>query len=113
MGWMDPDNFVSCDRAAFHRVWLGFGLPTAREEAELNMIVGPLRPLFIDRPDLTHRALQQLKPILEAWSGMELLPSIAYGFRLYRCWNPADSGTVSSPEPEWFRLRRGWMDDCG
>jgi hypothetical protein len=29
------------------------------------------------------------------------------------CWNPADSGTVSSPEPEWFRLRRGWMDDCG
>jgi hypothetical protein len=60
------------------------GLPTAREEAELKVIAGPLRPLFIDRPDLMHRALQELKPILEAWSGMELLPSIAYGFRLYR-----------------------------
>jgi hypothetical protein len=60
------------------------GLPTAREEEEINVIAGPQRPLFIDRPDLTYRALQELKPILEAWSGMELIPSIAYGFRLYR-----------------------------
>ncbi|KAG7349311.1 hypothetical protein IV203_011908 [Nitzschia inconspicua] len=60
------------------------GLPAAREEGEINVIGGPNRPLFIDRPDLTHRALQELKPILEAWSGMELIPSIAYGFRLYR-----------------------------
>jgi hypothetical protein len=60
------------------------GLPTAREEAELKVIAGPLRPLFIARSDLTHRALQELKPILEAWSGVELIPSIAYGFRVYR-----------------------------
>jgi hypothetical protein len=60
------------------------GLPTAREEEEIKVIAGPRRPLFIDRPDLTHRALQELKPILEAWSGMELIPAIAYGFRLYR-----------------------------
>jgi hypothetical protein len=30
------------------------------------------------------QALEELQPILEAWSGIELIPSIAYGFRLYR-----------------------------
>jgi hypothetical protein len=60
------------------------GLPTARSEGKIDVIAGPQEPLFIDRPDLTQRALQELQPILEAWSGMPLTPAIAYGFRLYR-----------------------------
>ena len=59
------------------------GLPQARTEGDIDVIDGPA-PLFIDRPDLTSKASKELKPILEMWSGMELIPSIAYGFRLYR-----------------------------
>ncbi|KAL3917064.1 MAG: hypothetical protein SGILL_004888 [Bacillariaceae sp.] len=60
------------------------GLPTARSEGKIDVIAGPLEPLFIDRKDLTKRALEELQPILEAWAGIELTPAIAYGFRLYR-----------------------------
>ncbi len=59
------------------------GLPTAREEHSVDVIYGP-PCLFIDRPDLVERILTEMKPILEAWSGMELVPYRAYGFRLYR-----------------------------
>eukprot|EP00980_Cylindrotheca_fusiformis_P001936 scaffold442_cov110-Cylindrotheca_fusiformis.AAC.3 len=60
------------------------GLPNAREEGKIDVIDGPQVPLFIDRPDLTQRVLRELQPILEAWSGIELEPYTAYGFRLYR-----------------------------
>lgn len=59
-------------------------LPHARLEGRINVIAGPEEPLFIDRPELNRRALKELKPILEAWSGIELVPAQAYGFRLYR-----------------------------
>jgi len=59
------------------------GLDTARPEGDIDVIDGPI-PKFIDRPDLTEIALERLQPILEAWSGIELEPSIAYGFRLYQ-----------------------------
>ena len=59
------------------------GLPTAREEKSVEVIYGP-PCLFIDRPDLVQRILTEMKPIVEAWSGMELVPYRAYGFRLYR-----------------------------
>jgi len=60
------------------------GLPNARTEVGVQVIDGPKPPLFIDRPDLNARALVELKPILEAWAGIELEPAQAYGFRLYR-----------------------------
>jgi hypothetical protein len=60
------------------------GLPTAREEVNSPVINGPQRPLFVDRPDLTERVLQEMRPFAEEWSGMELTPYRAYGFRLYR-----------------------------
>ena len=60
------------------------GLPNARSEGRVDVIAGPKQPLFIDRPDLNERALKELQPILEAWSGVKLVPAIAYGFRLYR-----------------------------
>ncbi|CAJ1957016.1 unnamed protein product [Cylindrotheca closterium] len=59
------------------------GIPTARGEGQLDILDGPM-PLFIDREDLMHKVLFEMKPILEAWAGIELEPSIAYGFRLYR-----------------------------
>lgn len=59
------------------------GLPNARLEGKIEVIDGPM-PYFIDRPDLTQKVLTEVKPILEAWSGLELVPSTAYGFRLYR-----------------------------
>lgn len=60
------------------------GIPNAREEAINPAIRGPKRPLFIQHDDLTRRVLSELQPLTEAWSGIELTPYQAYGFRLYR-----------------------------
>lgn len=60
------------------------GLPRARSEGGVDVIDGPVNPLFIDRPDLNARAMRELQPILESWAGIELVPAQAYGFRLYR-----------------------------
>eukprot|EP00980_Cylindrotheca_fusiformis_P011788 scaffold2816_cov121-Cylindrotheca_fusiformis.AAC.4 len=57
------------------------GLPRARLEGEIDVIDGPT-PLFIDRMDLLVKVLRAMQPILEAWSGLELEPSIAYGTNL-------------------------------
>jgi len=59
------------------------GLPTAGYENEVEVINGA-RPLFIDRPDLTKRVLHELRDYAETWSGVELTPYRAYGFRLYQ-----------------------------
>lgn len=59
------------------------GLPTARFEAQPEVINGA-PPLFIDRPDLTARVLHDLRGYAEEWSGVELVPYRAYGFRLYQ-----------------------------
>lgn len=60
------------------------GLSTARQEKDVEVIDAPEQPLFIDRPDLTKRVLQELRGYVEAWSGIELTPHQAYGFRLYQ-----------------------------
>lgn len=59
------------------------GLPTARLEPKVDVVEGEL-PLFIDKPRLNQKVLEEMHPILEAWSGIALKPMIAYGFRLYR-----------------------------
>lgn len=59
------------------------GLSTARPENPVEVIEGDT-PLFIDRPDLTKRVLEELKPLHEAWANTKLKPYRAYGFRLYR-----------------------------
>lgn len=59
------------------------GLPTARLEHRVEVIHGP-QALFVDRPDLTARVLNELQHYAEEWSGVELTPYRAYGFRLYR-----------------------------
>ena len=81
-GWgltQAPDLLTMDIRQAIYE-----GLPNARSEGRIDVIAGPEEPLFIDRPDLNKRALEELKPILEAWSGVELEIAQAYGFRLYR-----------------------------
>jgi hypothetical protein len=60
------------------------GLPTAQHERKIEVIDAPQQPLFIHRPDLTARVLHELLPYAEAWSGIELAPYTAYGFRLYQ-----------------------------
>jgi hypothetical protein len=53
-----------------------------RQESHCEVIDGE-QPIFIDRPELTQRVLEELHPMHEAWSGMDLIPHLAYGFRLY------------------------------
>jgi hypothetical protein len=59
------------------------GIPTATLEKVLDSNFGP-QSLFVDRSDLTYRVLHEMQPYAEAWSDMDLIPSAAYGFRLYR-----------------------------
>lgn len=60
------------------------GLPTAGYEEHIEEIDAPLKPLFIHRSDLTERVLYELQSYAEEWSGVELTPFRAYGFRLYQ-----------------------------
>lgn len=60
------------------------GIPTAQEENTISGINGPQLPLMVQRPDLTARVLRDLRGYAEEWSGLELTPYRAYGFRLYR-----------------------------
>jgi hypothetical protein len=49
------------------------------------IINGPNRPLLIDTQyDLLQQILVELQPYAETWSGIELLPYGAYGFRIYQ-----------------------------
>lgn len=52
-------------------------------ERAIEVIEGP-QAWFISRPDLTRRVLNELKPLHEAWAGIDLVGNNAYGFRLYR-----------------------------
>jgi len=73
-----PDDLIDALRQGIRD-----GLPTARSENHVDVINGAV-PLFIDRPDLTDRVLHQLRGYAQAWSGVELTPYRAYGFRLYQ-----------------------------
>ena len=59
------------------------GYDAKRVEGQPLVMGGP-PAWFISRPDLTRRALHELKHYAETWAGMELTPFTAYGFRLYR-----------------------------
>lgn len=74
-----PDELIDTLRQAIRE-----GAENAPEEGHYAVIRSPQRPLFVDRPDLTTRVLHELRHYAEEWSGMELTPYRAYGFRLYR-----------------------------
>ncbi len=56
------------------------GLPTA----ELEWASNPNSVLLIHRPDLITRLQEEMKSVMEAWTGLKLLPTDAIGFRIYR-----------------------------
>lgn len=62
----------------------GLASGDARLEEKIEVIDSPTEPLFIDRPDLTQRVLEELQPYVEAWAGIEVVPHAAYGLRLYQ-----------------------------
>ena len=63
-------------------------LAAARTEdtptSQIDVIGGEQRPLFIPGGPLNHEVLQGLRGLHEEWAGVELVPAIAYGLRVYR-----------------------------
>jgi hypothetical protein len=59
--------------------------PTGPEGKQKRQKVcdGSDRPYFVDTR-LNRKMLHELKPFHEEWAGVELVPSIAYGLRVYR-----------------------------
>jgi hypothetical protein len=57
---------------------------TLQEEPfDPSIVVEDQRPYLIQQPDLNARILHALLPIHEQWAGIHLLPSLAYGLRVY------------------------------
>ena len=73
-----PDELINDLRQAIRE-----GAENPRFETTVPVIDGPI-PWFVHRPDLTRRVLHDLRNYAETWSGVELTPYRAYGFRLYR-----------------------------
>jgi len=76
-----PEGLVKELRDALHR-----GLLNATLENNVDVIEGQdsARPLFIPNHNLNDKVLNELKPMHEQWSGVELEGEIAYGLRVYR-----------------------------
>ena len=58
--------------------------PFARNEHKIDVMDGSPKSRFIDQADLNNWVAQRIKKMHEEWSGIELVPSIAYGLRLYQ-----------------------------
>ncbi len=55
-----------------------------RFEPKIDAVYTPNPSKFVDLFGLERQILQELKPLHEAWAGMELEPTSAYGIRLYQ-----------------------------
>jgi len=74
-----PEDLLKILKETLHE-----GLKDAKLENFVEVISSPNRPYFINARHLTARILDELKPMHEEWSGVSLLPSVAYGLRAYR-----------------------------
>jgi len=54
-----------------------------RSEGPVDQISGP-KARFVDAGRAKQDVMRELQPVLEAWSGVKLVPSTAYGLRLYQ-----------------------------
>ena len=65
------------------RASLQAGMADAQEEVFINVIVGEgkERPLFVRQPMLNRKALNDLKPMHEDWSGVPLTGAIACKYK--------------------------------
>jgi hypothetical protein len=90
--WLAPNftqhgfGLARCPDDLLHALQQGIrdGLPRATYETQTDVIDGPLRPLFVHRPDLTKRVLNELQHYAETWAQVPLKAHQAYGFRLYQ-----------------------------
>ena len=59
---------------------------TAKKEHFIKTIEGEdhARPIMIGSPGDNINILHEMQPLFEWWSGLDLIPSIAYGIRAYR-----------------------------
>jgi len=55
-----------------------------REEEIVDVIYTPLPSKFVDIGPLAFEVMDDLKPLHEAWSGMELEGTSSYGIRAYQ-----------------------------
>ncbi len=77
-----PENLLQELRQKLHD-----NIETAPLEKKVDVIESnseAARPLFIENKELNNRVLNELKPIHEEWSGLDLEGEIAYGLRIYR-----------------------------
>jgi hypothetical protein len=54
------------------------------EDLSVSAIETQKRPYFISNSRMNKDILRELLPLHEAWAGIPLIPSIAYGLRVYR-----------------------------
>jgi hypothetical protein len=55
-----------------------------RNEQQIDAVYTPIPSKFIELGATRWEVLNELKPLHEEWSGVELMPTSAYGLRLYR-----------------------------
>lgn len=55
-----------------------------RNEPQIDAVYTPIPSKFVDLKGLDWELIQELKEAHENWSGMKLIPTSAYGLRLYR-----------------------------
>ena len=61
----------------------GFQTQSFRSEGKVDQIGGPLAQ-FVGVGSARTKVMNDMKPVLEAWAGVPLVPSTAYGLRLYQ-----------------------------
>lgn len=69
-------------KAALDRALLNWD--QIRTEPKIDAVYTPLPSKFVDLHGMEREVLRELKPLHEAWSGLELEGTSAYGIRLYR-----------------------------
>lgn len=92
-------------RAQYH-LSLAANLPVESSTATVSGVYGPTRPNFLEQEALHYEVLDALKPLHEAWAGVELEPTSVYGVRVYR-----NGSTLKDhldvperlPTPVWLR----------
>lgn len=77
-----PASIQAKLKAALDRGLLNFD--AIRDEPQIDAVYTPVASKFIDLGAVRQEVLNEFKPYHEEWSGLELMPTSAYGLRLYR-----------------------------
>ena len=77
-----PEHIINELRQKLHD-----NVDNAPLEKDVDVIEGAddnSKPLFISNHEMNKRILEELRPMHEAWAGVDLVGNIAYGLRVYR-----------------------------